>query len=97
MHTAPRGKAQSKHTASNSTSTNPASNRLYWGVHPLSVLCRIEPEPLYEQLRMRMLSFIERMIAAQLTPLALGKDLPRGTWQHVYIVEQMFQVAAGRQ
>jgi hypothetical protein len=71
----------------------PCLESAVWGVHPLSVLCRIENEPLNDQLRKRMLRFIDRMVAAELTPLALGKDLARGTWQHVYIVEQMFQVA----
>lgn len=71
----------------------PCLESAVWGAHPLGVLCKLHDEPVYQSLKQRMLPFIDRLIAAEATPLAIGKDLPRGTWQHVYIVEQMFQVA----
>lgn len=65
-----------------------------WSAHPLSVLCRIESEPVYKQLNDRLLAFIDRMVAAIKTPLAPATDdTPRGSWQHLYSIEQMFQVA----
>lgn len=71
----------------------PCLESAVWGAHPLGVICKLESEPVYHRLHSRMLSCIDRMIAAELTPLAEGKELARGCWQHVYIVEQMFQVA----
>lgn len=72
----------------------PCLESAVWGAHPLAVLSRIDREPLYGQLLQRMSKFIDRMVATDHTPLTAGTDdAPRGTWQHVYIVEQMFQVA----
>jgi hypothetical protein len=72
----------------------PCLESAVWAAHPLAVLSRIDHEPLYAQLLNRCSKFIARMVAADRTPLAAAKDdAPRGTWQHVYIVEQMFQVA----
>ncbi len=72
----------------------PCLESAVWAAHPLSVLSRLEPEPLYEQLNGRMLAFLDRMVAAGKTPLAPAKDdAPRGSWQHFYMIEQMFQVA----
>jgi hypothetical protein len=68
-----------------------------WTAHPLSVLTAIDPEPLYKKLNDRLLSFSDRMIAAGRTPLAPATDdAPRGSWQHLYMIEQMFQVARFR-
>lgn len=64
-----------------------------WGAHPLGVLARLETKADYSALHRRMLAFIDRQVAAGRSPLALGEDLPRGTWQHFYVVEQLFQVA----
>ena len=72
----------------------PCLESAVWGAHPLAVLSRIDHEPLYAQLLDRASKFMARMVSADRTPLAVAKDdSPRGTWQHVYIVEQMFQVA----
>ncbi|CAN5554671.1 hypothetical protein BH09PLA1_BH09PLA1_18340 [soil metagenome] len=65
-----------------------------WSAHPLSAVCAIAPDPIYKQLQTRLLAFIDRMVTAEKTPLApAADDSPRGTWQHVYITEQLFQVA----
>ncbi|HEV2296801.1 MAG TPA: hypothetical protein VGR35_23365 [Tepidisphaeraceae bacterium] len=72
----------------------PCLESAVWSAHPLSVLCSIESEPLYDQLNQRLLAFIDRMVAANRTPLAPATDdAPRGSWQHLYMIEQMFQVA----
>jgi hypothetical protein len=72
----------------------PCLESAVWAAHPLSVLCAIEPVPVYEQLNERLLAFLDRMVAADRTPLAPATDdAPRGSWQHLYMIEQMFQVA----
>lgn len=72
----------------------PCLESAVWSAHPLSVLCKIDSEPLYEQLNQRLLDFLDRMVAANRTPLAPATDdAPRGSWQHLYMIEQMFQVA----
>jgi hypothetical protein len=72
----------------------PCLESAVWSAHPLSVICAIQPEPLYEQLNRRLLAFLDRMVAAGRTPLAPATDdAPRGSWQHLYMIEQMFQVA----
>src|SRR5207248_9994337 len=48
----------------------------------------------YQQLNQRLLAFIDRMVASNRTPLAPATDdAPRGSWQHLYMIEQMCQVA----
>jgi hypothetical protein len=75
----------------------PCLESAVWSAHPLGVLCAIEPEPLYRQLHARMLAFVDRMVASGRTPLAPATDdAPRGSWQHLYTIEQMFQVARFR-
>jgi hypothetical protein len=65
-----------------------------WAAHPLSVVCKVDPEPVYAALNQRLLAFTDRMVAAGRTPLAPATDdAPRGSWQHLYMIEQMFQVA----
>src|SRR4051794_1286538 len=72
----------------------PCLESAIWAAHPLSVICAIESEPLYHQLNQRLLAFTDRMVAANRTPLAAATDdAPRGSWQHLYMIEQMFQVA----
>jgi hypothetical protein len=72
----------------------PCLESAVWSAHPLGVLSRIENEPLYEQLDRRMVAFIDRMVEKNKTPLASATDdAPRGSWQHLYMIEQMFQVA----
>jgi hypothetical protein len=73
----------------------PCLESAVWSAHPLSVMARVEPgEELWSRLNERMLAFIDRMVAAGKTPLAPAKDdAPRGSWQHFYSIEQMFQVA----
>jgi hypothetical protein len=75
----------------------PCFESALWSAHPLSVLCRIEREPLFERLNERLASFMDRMVKAGNTPLAAATDdAPRGSWQHFYTIEQMFQVARFR-
>ncbi|MBC8107082.1 MAG: hypothetical protein H7Z14_10870 [Anaerolineae bacterium] len=65
-----------------------------WSAHPLSIVCATSPDPVYERLQSRLLRFIDRMVLAEKSPLAPAvDDTPRGTWQHVYVTEQLFQVA----
>jgi hypothetical protein len=72
----------------------PCLESAVWSANPLSVLCRIDSEPLLAQLNQRLLAFFDRMVATGRTPLAQATDdTPRGTWQHFYIIEQMFQLA----
>jgi hypothetical protein len=72
----------------------PCLESAVWSAHPLSVLCHVSHEPLYEQLNDRLLAFTDRLVRAGRTPLApASDDAPRGSWQHFYIVEQLFQVA----
>jgi hypothetical protein len=72
----------------------PCLESAVWSAHPLLVLSAIDHEPVYEQLNRRLLGFIDRMVAADRTPLAAATDdAPRGSWQHLYMIEQMFQVA----
>jgi hypothetical protein len=72
----------------------PCLESAVWAAHPLSVLSRIDSEPIYDKLNQRLLAFIDRMVAAGKTPLAPAiDDAPRGSWQHFYSIEQMFQVA----
>jgi hypothetical protein len=72
----------------------PCLESAVWSAHPLGVLARIENEPLFERLNRRMVAFIDRMVSKGNTPLAPATDdAPRGSWQHVYTIEQMFQVA----
>jgi hypothetical protein len=60
----------------------------------LCVLSRIDREPVFDQLNNRMIAFIDRMHKAGKTPLAPATDdAPRGSWQHFYCIEQMFQIA----
>ena len=76
----------------------PCLESAVWSAHPLSVLSRVErAEPLWGQLNDRMLAFTDRMVAAGKTPLAPATDdAPRGSWQHFYTVEQLFQLARFR-
>src|SRR4029079_17330549 len=75
----------------------PCLESAVWSAHPLSVLRSIDPDPLFQQLNQRLLAFVDRMVAAQKTPLAPATDdAPRGTWQHFYTIEQMFQLARWR-
>ena len=73
---------------------HPCLESAVWSAHALGVLSRIENEPLYDQLNRRMVAFIDRMVEKGKTPLAPATDdAPRGSWQHLYTIEQMFQVA----
>ncbi len=75
----------------------PCLESAVWAAHPLSTICRIAPDAVYNRLQSRLVRFIDRMVAADKTPLAPAKDdSPRGTWQHVYITEQLFQVARSK-
>ena len=75
----------------------PCLESAVWSAHPLAVLSGIESEPLYGHLNRRLLAFLDRMVAADRTPLAPATDdAPRGSWQHLYMIEQMFQVARFR-
>jgi hypothetical protein len=74
----------------------PCLESAVWAAHPLSIVCRVAPDPLHEQLNQRLLAFMNRMVAAGKTPLGAASaadDSPRGSWQYLYIIEQMFQVA----
>jgi hypothetical protein len=72
----------------------PCLESAIWSAHPLSVLSHVTHEPLYKQLNERLLAFMDRLVRTGRTPLApASDDTPRGSWQHFYIIEQMFQVA----
>ena len=73
----------------------PCLESAVWSAHPLSALSRLEPaEPLWRQLNERLIAFADRMVKAGKTPLAPATDdAPRGSWQHFYTIEQMFQLA----
>ena len=87
--------------------SQPCLESAVWAAHPLTVLTHVESEPLYERLNNRLLAFLDRMVAAEKTPMspatAAGDqafspalnvdDAPRGSWQYLYMIEQMFQVA----
>src|ERR1019366_645763 len=72
----------------------PCFDAAVWIAHPLAVLSRLDPRDPMPRLYLRVSKMIERAMATNQTPFAPATaDTVTGTWQHLYILEELFQVA----
>jgi hypothetical protein len=65
-----------------------------WIAHPLAVLSRLDSGDPIPQLYLRISQMIDHAMSANETPFApVTADTITGTWQHFYILEELFQFA----
>jgi hypothetical protein len=74
----------------------PCLESALWSIHPLSVLMAIDPDPIYPALRQRLLDFAQKTVMEGRTAVVTGRSAltsPFGTWQYVYVLEEIWQMA----
>jgi hypothetical protein len=72
----------------------PCFDAAVWIAHPLAVLTRVDRRLPIPRLYRRVTQMIDRAVVANQTPFAPPTaDSVSGVWQHIYILEQLFQVA----
>jgi hypothetical protein len=71
----------------------PCFDAAVWIAHPLAVLSRVDRREPIPQLYQRVSQWIDRAVRNNETPFAPATtNTISGTWQHLYILEQLFQL-----
>jgi hypothetical protein len=71
----------------------PCFDAAVWMAHPLAVLSRVDQREPIPQLYQRITQMIDQAVRTDRTPFAPAiADTVSGTWQHLYILEQLFQL-----
>jgi hypothetical protein len=71
----------------------PCFDAAVWIAHPLAVLSRVDRREPIPQLYQRISQWIDRAVQNNETPFTPATtDTVSGTWQHLYILEQLFQL-----
>ncbi|HEX4054273.1 MAG TPA: hypothetical protein VHX86_08410 [Tepidisphaeraceae bacterium] len=71
----------------------PCFDAAVWIAHPLAVLSRVDRRDPVPQLYQRVSQMIDQALRTNETPFAPdGADTVSGTWQHLYILEELFQL-----
>lgn len=72
----------------------PCFDAAVWLAHPLAVLGEIDRRKPIPELYDRVCRMIDRAVEAGQTPYApVSGDTASGTWQHLFILEELFQLA----
>jgi len=71
----------------------PCFDAAVWIAHPLAVLSRVDRQDPVPRLYQRVCQMIDQALRTNETPFApAAADTVSGTWQHLYILEQLFQL-----
>ncbi|HEY1923443.1 MAG TPA: hypothetical protein VGG44_11890, partial [Tepidisphaeraceae bacterium] len=71
----------------------PCFDAAVWIAHPLAVLSRMDRREPIPRLYQRVTRMIDQAVLSNQTPFAPALvDTVSGTWQHLYILEQLFQL-----
>jgi hypothetical protein len=72
----------------------PCFDAAVWIAHPLAVLSRVDQRDPIPRLYQRVVQMIDHALRSNETPFTPATtDTTSGTWQHLYILEQLFQLA----
>jgi hypothetical protein len=76
----------------------PCFDAALWLAHPLAVLQKLNPTTTSSALYGRCCRMIDHLVNSGKSPLAAPEgDTTTGTWQHLYITEELFQLALWRE
>jgi hypothetical protein len=76
----------------------PCFDAAVWIAHPLAVLSRVDRRDPLPPLYQRVCQMIDQALRTDETPFApAAADTVSGTWQHLYILEQLFQLGRLRE
>ena len=75
----------------------PCFDAALWIAHPLAVLSRVDRRDPLPPLYQRVCKMIDQALQANETPISpVAADTVSGTWQHIYILEELFQLGRFR-